>query len=94
MKVDGLSSLVTQALPAKQTQKTGNFAAMLKQYTQEVNHDVKTAAANAENLAVKGTGNVSETMLAVQEAGLSFQLMMAARNKMVDAYREVMRMQI
>jgi len=74
--------------------KPGNFGSLVKQYTEQVNQDTKIAAKAAENLAVNGTGNVAETILAVKKADLSFQLLLSARNKLVDAYREVMRMQV
>ncbi len=94
MNIQGLPSQLGSAIKSENTKPKGNFGALLKQYTADVNHDVKAAGKNATNLAVSGTGNVTETLLAVKKAGLSFQLMMAARNKMVDAYREVMRMQV
>jgi len=80
--------------PAQHDEKKGQFSAVLQEYTQQMNHDVKAAAKQAEHLAITGEGNMSETLLAVKQADLSFQLMMAARNKVMDAYREVMRMQV
>lgn len=79
--------------PALANHKT-SFAEMLKSYATDMNHDVKAANAQAETLAVTGEGNMSETLLAVKQADLSFQLMLSARNKLVDAYREVIRMQV
>lgn len=38
--------------------------------------------------------NVHQTMAALQEADVSFQLMMQIRNKLVSAYEEIQRMQI
>lgn len=38
--------------------------------------------------------DVAEAMVAVERADVSFQTMMAVRNKMVAAYEEVMRMQV
>ncbi len=38
--------------------------------------------------------DVHQVMVAVEEAQTSFHLMMEVRNKIVDAYREVMRMQV
>ena len=85
----------TQPVKAPQSsEKPGNFGALIKQYTEQMNTEKKAAAAQAEDLAVSGKGNVAETLLAVQKADLSFQLMLSARNKLVDAYREVMRMQV
>ena len=40
------------------------------------------------------TKNIHETMLAVGKADLAFRLTMQVRNKMVEAYQEVMRMQV
>jgi flagellar hook-basal body complex protein FliE len=76
------------------TETKGQFADVLKQYATEMNHDVKAAAKNAETLAITGQGNMSETLLATKEADLSFQLMLSVRNKLMEAYREVVRMQV
>jgi flagellar hook-basal body complex protein FliE len=38
--------------------------------------------------------NIHETMLAVERADMSLKLLMQVRNKLLDAYREVMRMQV
>ena len=40
------------------------------------------------------TRNIHETMLAVGKADLAFRLTMQVRNKMVEAYQEVMRLQV
>ncbi|GAV20010.1 flagellar hook-basal body complex protein FliE [Mariprofundus micogutta] len=71
-----------------------NFASMLKAYTEQVNHDTKAAAKAGESLAAGESLNTSETLLAIQKASLSFEMMLGVRNKLVDAYREVIRMQV
>lgn len=38
--------------------------------------------------------DVTEAMVAVEKADVSFQTMMSVRNKMVAAYEEIMRMQV
>ena len=38
--------------------------------------------------------DVTDAMVAVEKADLSFQTMMAVRNKMVAAYEEIMRMNV
>ncbi len=73
-----------------------NFATLLQAYTEQVNHDKKAAAKDAVDL-VTGTDTgkgTAETLLAMKEAELSFQMMLSVRNKLVDAYREVIRMQV
>jgi len=95
MNIQGLSaSQLLQPEASKKVEKQGDFGAILKHYVSEVNHADKAAGKAAENLAVNGVGSASETMIALRKAGLSFQLLVAARGKVVDAYHEVMRMQI
>ncbi|MDX8383899.1 MAG: flagellar hook-basal body complex protein FliE [Ghiorsea sp.] len=86
-------ALGSASSPAEGSQG-GKFGEVLKQYTQDMNHDVKAAGKQAETLAITGEGNMSESLLAMKQADLSFQLMLSARNKVMDAYREVMRMQV
>ncbi|MFQ5355105.1 MAG: flagellar hook-basal body complex protein FliE [Mariprofundaceae bacterium] len=87
---------ITPQLPSQQSapQRQGNFAALMKHYVAEVNQESKAASAAGADLALGKSENVSETLLAIQKAQLSFQLMLGVRNKLVDAYREVMRMQV
>lgn len=40
------------------------------------------------------TQDIHRTMVALQQADVSFQLMMQVRNKLVTAYEEIQRMQI
>jgi len=72
----------------------GQFAALIQQYVEQTNIQEKAAGKASVELATGKNHNVSETMLALQIADLSFQLMLSVRNKLVDAYREVMRMQV
>jgi len=89
----GASKSVLQTEENQSTEK-GSVSEMPKPYVQATNHAKTEASAQAENLAITGEGNMSETLLAVKQADLSFQLMLSARNKLLDAYREVIRMQV
>ncbi len=70
------------------------FGDLLKQALQEVNQAQDQAEGEARNLMVGESADMHTAMLAVQKADLSFQMMMAVRSKLIDAYREVMRMQM
>jgi len=39
-------------------------------------------------------GYIHDVMMAAQEAGLAFDLMLEVRNKLMDAYQEIMRMPV
>jgi flagellar hook-basal body complex protein FliE len=52
-------------------------------------------AGRLEDAVAKGEDvNIHQAVIAGEKAGLSFQLLMKVRNKMIDAYQEVMRMQV
>jgi len=59
-----------------------------------VNDSRANAEQEARNLISGNSTDMHTAILAVQKADVSFQMMMAVRSKLVDAYREVMRMQM
>jgi len=84
--------------PNVQTQNEtsqADFSKLLKQSVDKVNETQQ----QADQLAVKfqqGDPNVqlSEVMVAMQKSSISFQTMLQARNKLIQAYQEVMNMPI
>ena len=56
----------------------------------------KEAVANqaVASLAAGENIEIHQVMLAMQEADIAFQLAMQVRNKLVDGYEEIMRMQV
>ncbi|MPM27080.1 Flagellar hook-basal body complex protein FliE [bioreactor metagenome] len=60
--------------------------------------DVNTLQNNAEkaslDLAAGKIQDVSQAVIAAEKASIALQLTMQVRNKVVDAYQEVMRMQV
>ncbi len=95
MNIHSVGNITTQ-MPSVQpaAKKPDNFAALMQHYVQQANQETKAASKAGMELAMGESKNVSETLLAMQKADLSFQLMVGVRNKLVDAYREVMRMQV
>ena len=71
-----------------------NFGDLLKQAMQEVDAAQHTAHQEARNLMTGEATDMHTAILAVQKADVSFQMMMAVRSKLVDAYRSVMQMQM
>ncbi len=71
-----------------------NFGDILKDAIQEVNAAQNAATQEARNLMTGEATDMHSAILAVQKADVSFQMMMAVRTKLIDAYREVMRMQM
>ncbi len=44
--------------------------------------------------AAAGEGDIQEAMVAIEKADVAFKLMMEIRQKILDAYQEIMRMQV
>ncbi|MBI5590611.1 MAG: flagellar hook-basal body complex protein FliE [Deltaproteobacteria bacterium] len=70
------------------------FGDMLKNHLAEVNHLQNSADIAAQNLASGQDKDIHNTMIAMEKAGVAFQLTMQVRNKVLEAYQEIMRMQV
>ncbi len=79
--------------PAAPGNDSGDFAAMLKESIDAVNQTQKTAG-KLSTAFETGQSDVSlaEVMIASQKASVSYQAMLQVRNKLVDAYKDVMSM--
>lgn len=68
-----------------------DFASLLQSSVNQVNSAQKTAGSMSEAFA-KGDPSVdlTEVMVAVQKSSISFQAMLQVRNKLVQAYQDVM----
>lgn len=93
IQAPGHISATSGTQPARQLE-VADFSALVRRYVQQVNTDLKEAGEKGVALATGKNQNISETMLAMKEAELSFQLMLSVRNKLVEAYKEIMRMQV
>lgn len=71
-----------------------SFATMLGKFVQDVNSQ-QISASNAVNGLQSGQGvPLHQAVIAMEEANVSFQLMVEVRNKLLESYQEVMRMSI
>jgi len=71
----------------------GSFAETLGDALQKVDGMQVEADQQAEKVALGG-GNLHEMSLALEKADVSMRLAMKVRNKMLDAYQEIMRMSV
>ncbi len=78
----------------KNSTGAGSFGDMLKNSINEVNNEQMAANRTITGMATGEAESIHSTLIAMEKADLSFKLMMQVRNKVLDAYREVMRMQV
>jgi flagellar hook-basal body complex protein FliE len=67
---------------------------MVQQMMLDVNTQQQTAAQKVSDVLQGGPTPVHEAMVASEEASLSFEFLAQMRNKVVDAYQQVMQMQV
>ena len=77
------------------TQPAGDsFSSMLGKMVSEVNDQQNTASQSVAALQGGQPVPLHQAVVAMEEANVSFQLMVEVRNRLLDAYQEIMRMQV
>ncbi|MBU6154111.1 MAG: flagellar hook-basal body complex protein FliE [Bdellovibrionales bacterium] len=72
----------------------GGFLETLSKTLEEVNEEQVKADQSIKDIVAGKSKNIHETMLQIQKAELSLKTMMQVRNKILEAYKEIMRMQV
>jgi len=67
---------------------------MLKESVEKVNSLQKQADAAIDDLVVGNSKDIVQTMIMMEKVDTSFRLMIQVRNKIIQAYEEIMRMQV
>jgi flagellar hook-basal body complex protein FliE len=90
-----LPSASAQALEARGALAAPvDFSAWLSSEIEKVNGQVLAADQQIRDLALGRTQNLHQVMIAIEEAKLSLQLMVQVRNRALEAYQDILRMQI
>jgi flagellar hook-basal body complex protein FliE len=76
------------------SEKGAGFLETLTKSMEEVNEEQVKADQGIKDLIAGKSKNIHETMLQIQKAELSLKTMMQVRNKILEAYKEIMRMQV
>ena len=93
----GISDYVGSSLQKGAAAKLGGdeeFSDVLSRIVSEFNTDQIAAEQAIQGLATGEVENLHEVVLAVAKADLAFQTLMEIRNRLIDAYQEVVRMQV
>jgi flagellar hook-basal body complex protein FliE len=83
--------------PAADTSRAApppGFGEVLSRMVGDINDRQLAAADKVQDLLGGREVSLHETMIAMEEASVSFQLMVEVRNKLLESYQELMRMQV
>jgi flagellar hook-basal body complex protein FliE len=84
-----IASELKNATPAQQA---GNFVQELHDFVANVNSSQKSAENLSHQFAQGYQNDIHGTMIAATQADISLHFLASVRNRIIDAYREVMRM--
>jgi flagellar hook-basal body complex protein FliE len=91
-----LSAALQQPAAGQDTRPPGtaDFSKTLQQALTDVNRQQEAAAEEVKKLVLGQAEDVHQVMIAMEQARLAMQLTVQVRNKLVEAYQEISRMQI
>jgi flagellar hook-basal body complex protein FliE len=96
--ITGVSSLSSMTLPqdaltAQPSQPLTPFSSVLNEVS-ELSAQMAVNEQAVQQLSLGGTDNLHQVMMNMESARLQFDLLLQVRNKVLEAYQELMRMQI
>ncbi len=100
MAIDKISSIIG-SLPEigsreklSPTGKAGGFENLVMDKLNEVNKEIVDSSKMSQEFLTEGKHDMHEVMIALERADMSFKFVSQVRNRVLDAYNEVMRMQV
>jgi len=87
---DEVGPLAARGAPAA----TGNFGEMFSQGITKLNEQLLTNQVDLQQLATGEAQNLHQIMIRLEESRVSFQLMMQVRGRLLEAYQDIMKMQV
>jgi flagellar hook-basal body complex protein FliE len=83
-----------QSLSSAPTSGGGNFENLLGGLVNDVAQKQAAASNTISGLLSGQNVSLHQAMISMEEANISFQMMVEVRNRLLDSYQELMRMQI
>lgn len=87
-------AIVLNAPPAAEAYQPSNWGEMARQMVRDVGTRQAAAGELVRDVLAGGATSPHQALVAMEEASVSFQLLAEMRNKFVESYQEVMRMQV
>lgn len=94
MKISNISNVPLEFSVSQKSKPQKNFEEIFENFISDVNSDLK-AAKNAKDMLVNGKAkNIVEVMAQIEKASISFTFLTEVRNKALESYQDIMRMQV
>ncbi|NPA52183.1 MAG: flagellar hook-basal body complex protein FliE [Aquificae bacterium] len=94
MKIENIDLLKITVEPSQKPKTEEKFSHILKEFIAQINND-QLKAKEAEQKIIKGeVNNLEELMYTIQKSEISLRLITEIRNKALESYQEIFRMQV
>lgn len=93
-EIRGINNTINMKDSNKNEKEKHSFRELLVEELQKVNSLQKNSEYLNNKLILGEVENIHQVMIAAEKADLALQLTLQIRNKILDAYNEIMRMQI
>lgn len=95
-EIGSINNLVSAAPvnTARVAKEAINFGDIFMDALKNVNSLEQESAKLTEDFIAGGTDDIHSVMIAAEKASISLQFVMEVRNKVMEAYQEIMRMQV
>ena len=74
--------------------KDKSFKSTINSFLTDVNSLLNDSGKQVQDLAAGKVDNIHDVMIAAEKANISLELVVEIRNKLLEAYQEMMRMQV
>jgi flagellar hook-basal body complex protein FliE len=91
--VNALASMTDLLAPQGINAGEGMFDRLVDSLGQ-IDSGIESSGRAATELALGQTGNLHQVMIGAEQTRLQFELAMSMRNRVLEAYQEIMRMQV
>jgi flagellar hook-basal body complex protein FliE len=85
---------IPSVMPGAAAAGKSDFSSLLGKMVSEVNAQQLSSAQNVNALQAGQNIPLHQAVIGMEEASVSFQLMVEVRNKLLESYQEIMRMQV
>ncbi|ACD67241.1 flagellar hook-basal body complex subunit FliE [Sulfurihydrogenibium sp. YO3AOP1] len=94
MRIEGLNGLLLKLDVEKKEESNTSFSDLLQNFIKDVNNDLINAKNIEQDLSLGKIQNIQDAMYQIEKADISFRLLTEIRNKALESYQEIMRMQV
>ncbi len=94
MRIEGLNGLLLKLDVEKKEESKTSFSDLLQNFIKDVNDDLINAKNIEQDLSLGKIQNIQDAMYQIEKADISFRLLTEIRNKALESYQEIMRMQV